>query len=336
MKFLDEAKIFVKSGNGGGGCVSFRREANVPHGGPDGGNGGRGGSVYIRAIGNLNTLIDYRFKQHFKAKTGGHGMGRQRDGASADDLWLDVPVGTQILAEDGVTLVADLSEAGQELCVAEGGKGGIGNMHFKSSVNQAPRKATPGTPSEEQWLWLKLKLFCDVGLVGMPNAGKSTLLSVVSRAKPKIADYPFTTLTPQLGVVYIDEQEFVMADIPGLIEGAHEGTGLGVRFLKHIERCGVMLHIIDATSDDYIENYHIIRGELEAYSSLLADKTEIVALNKCDALDEATIKEKQIALQEACGKKVYTMSTIARIGTDDIMRDLLGHIKKNEELTEPQ
>ena len=323
MKFLDEAKIFVKSGNGGAGCVSFRREANVPHGGPDGGNGGRGGSVYVRAVGNLNTLIDYRYKQHFKAKVGMHGMGRQRDGAKADDIWLDVPVGTQILSEDGTDMIADLSVAGQEIMLCEGGKGGIGNMHFKSSVNQAPRKATPGTAGEEKWVWFKLKLFCDIGLVGLPNAGKSTLLSVLSRAKPKIADYPFTTLTPQLGVVYVDEKEFVMADIPGLIEGAHEGTGLGTKFLKHIERCGALLHMIDATDENYIEHYHMIRNELESYSDILAAKREVIALNKCDVLSEEEINDKRQALEEATGVSVYCISAVARTGTTKLVRELL-------------
>ena len=327
MKFLDEAKIFVKSGNGGAGCVSFRREANVPHGGPDGGNGGRGGHVSVRAVGNLNTLIDYRYKQHFKAKTGGHGMGRQRDGAKADDIMLDVPVGTQILAEDGETLLADLSQDGQIICIAEGGKGGIGNMHFKSSTNQAPRKATPGTPGEEQWIWLKLKLFCDIGLVGLPNAGKSTFLSVVSRARPKIADYPFTTLSPQLGVVYVDEQEFVMADIPGLIEGAHTGTGLGVKFLKHIERCGAMLHLIDATAEDVVTPYRTIRTELESYSEILSTKSEIVALNKCDALGDDEIKEKQQALEAVTGERVYCISGVTRNNVTELLRDLMQYKK---------
>jgi GTPase len=323
MKFLDEAKIFIKSGNGGAGCVSFRREANVPFGGPDGGNGGRGGHIYVRAVGNLNTLIDYRYQQHFKAKVGMHGMGRQRDGSKADDIWLDVPVGTQVLNEDATEIIADLSVAGQEIMLLEGGNGGIGNMHFKTSVNQAPRKATPGTEGSEMWIWLKLKLFCDIGLVGLPNAGKSTLLSVVSRAKPKIADYPFTTLTPQLGVVYVDGKEFVMADIPGLIEGAHEGTGLGTKFLKHIERCGALLHMVDATNEDYIAHYHMIRNELESYSEILSGKHEVLALNKCDVLGEAELEEKRSALQKETGKQVFVISGVARTGITELTRELL-------------
>ena len=334
MQFIDEARIFIKSGNGGAGCVSFRREANIPFGGPDGGNGGRGGHVIIRATGNLNTLVDYRYQQHFKAKTGMHGMGKQRDGIRGEDVVMLVPVGTQIFEEDSFTLIADLSHDGQELILAEGGRGGVGNMHFKSSVNQAPRKATPGEAGVEKWIWFKLKLFCDIGLVGMPNAGKSTLLSVVSRAKPKIADYPFTTLAPQLGVVYVDEAEFVMADIPGLIEGAHEGVGLGIRFLKHIERCGAVLHLIDATHDDVADVYTTIRHELEAYSDVLAAKHELVALNKCDALDEAAIAEKQAALRAVCGSEVYAISAIAGQGVDALKRVMMKHIRSLAEAEE--
>jgi GTP-binding protein len=338
MQFIDEARIFIKSGNGGAGCVSFRREANIPFGGPDGGNGGRGGHVFVRATRNLNTLVDYRYQQHFKAKTGMHGMGKQRDGVRGEDIELLVPVSTQIFEDDGTTLIADLSQDGQVLCIAEGGKGGVGNMHFKSSVNQAPRKATSGEVGVEQWIWLKLKLFCDIGLLGLPNAGKSTLLSVVTRAKPKIADYPFTTLAPQLGVVYVDESEFVMADIPGLIEGAHEGVGLGIRFLKHIERCRALLHLIDVTQEDVVANYHTIRGELEAYSEALTEKHEIVALTKADAVDAETLKAKQEAIRAITGHTPHAISSVAGIGIDNLKRALYQHIvqTREEELEKQQ
>lgn len=338
MKFLDEAKIFIKSGNGGAGCVSFRREANIPFGGPDGGDGGRGGSVIARAVGGLNTLIDYRYQQHFKAKTGMHGMGRQRNGAGAEDIILHLPVGTQIFDEDEQTLLADLSAIDQEVVLAKGGRGGLGNLHFKSSTNRAPRQSTPGEEGAERWIWLKLKLMCDAGLLGLPNAGKSTFLAATSRARPKIADYPFTTLKPQLGVVYVDESEFVMADIPGLIEGAHEGVGLGIRFLKHVERCRVLLHLVDGTAEDVAQNYHIIRNELAAYSDALAEKTEILALNKCDALSEEEIAEKKASLEEASGKLVWAISAAAQQGITPVLRELLTVIKaekkKNEEAKE--
>lgn len=332
MKFIDEAKICIKSGNGGAGCVSFRREANIPFGGPDGGDGGRGGSVIARAVSGLNTLIDYRYQQHFKAKTGMHGMGRQRSGAGAEDIILNLPVGTQIFAEDEETLIADLSEVGQEIVLAKGGRGGLGNVHFKSSTNRAPRQSTPGEEGEEKWVWLKLKLLCDAGLLGLPNAGKSTFLAATSRAKPKIADYPFTTLKPQLGVVYVDDAEFVMADIPGLIEGAHAGVGLGIRFLKHIERCRVLLHLVDGTAEDVATHYHTIRHELAAYSDALTEKPEILALNKCDALDEATIAEKKAALEEASGKAVFTISAAAQQGITPVLRELLAVIKHAKEM----
>lgn len=336
MQFLDEAKIFIKSGNGGAGCVSFRREANIPHGGPDGGNGGRGGHVIIRVDNNLNTLIDYRYKQHFKAKTGMHGMGKQRNGSKGEDVILNVPPGTQIYDDDQLTLLADMRETGQELILAEGGRGGIGNMHFKTSTNQAPRNATPGEQGVEQWVWLKLKLFCDVGLIGMPNAGKSTLLAALSRAKPKIADYPFTTLNPQLGVVYLHEQSFVMADIPGLIEGAHEGHGLGLRFLKHVERCRVLLHVIDATLEDPVEAYRMIRSELAAYSEELAARPERIALNKCDALDEMEVADIREALAEASGADVFPISGVARTGletlTGQLYRDVTAQSETQEDI----
>lgn len=330
MKFLDEAKIFIKSGNGGAGCVSFRREANLPFGGPDGGNGGRGGHIIVRAENGLNTLIDYRFQQHFKAKTGMHGMGSQRDGAKGGDILLKVPVGTEIIDDETEEVLADLTEDGQQLILARGGNGGLGNVHFKTSTNQAPRQNTPGEPGEERWVWLKLKLFCDVGLLGKPNAGKSTFLAATSRARPKIADYPFTTLHPQLGVVYVDEQEFVLADIPGLIEGASDGVGLGIRFLKHVERCRILLHLIDGTEEDVVENYHIIREELEAYSDILADKPEIIALNKIDALSEEEIAEKVAALEEASGQKVMAISAAAKMNITPLLRDLLKVVKKSK------
>lgn len=326
MQFIDEAKIFVRSGNGGGGCVSFRREANVPKGGPDGGDGGRGGSVTFRAISGLNTLIDFRYQQHFKASTGQHGMGRNRHGKAAEDITIDVPIGTQILDEDGETLLIDMQKEGQTYLAAKGGDGGKGNTNFKSSVNQAPRKATPGFPGEERWVWLKLKLISDAGLLGLPNAGKSTFLAATSRAKPKIADYPFTTLKPQLGVVHVDEREFVLADIPGLIEGAHEGVGLGTRFLKHVERCGVLLHLIDGTQEDVVAAYHTIRGEVEAYSELLIDKHEIIALNKIDAITQDEAKEKQKALKKASGKQVFLISAAAQIGITEVLRALLKEV----------
>jgi GTP-binding protein len=329
MQFLDEAKIFVRSGNGGAGCVSFRREANIPFGGPDGGNGGRGGHVIVRSTSNLNTLIDYRYKQHFKAKTGMHGMGKQRDGVKGEDITLIVPVGTQIYDEDGFTIIADFTESDQEFMLAKGGGGGLGNVNFKSSTNQAPRKATQGELGEEKWVWFRLKLLCDVGLVGMPNAGKSTLLAATTRAKPKIADYPFTTLKPQLGMVYVDGAEFLMADIPGLIEGAHQGVGLGVRFLKHIERCGAILHMIDGTQEDVVASYQMIRAELAEYSDVLAEKAEIIALNKCDAISENDAQIKLDALKQASGGEVRLISAVTGEGIEQLKRELFQMVKLN-------
>lgn len=326
MQFLDEVKIFVQSGNGGGGCVGFRREKNIPFGGPDGGNGGRGGDVLVECVSGLNTLIDYRYKQHFKAQNGEPGKGRNRHGESRDTMVIKVPVGTQVIAEDGETLVVDMLEEGQTFLLAKGGDGGLGNAHYKTSVNRAPRKALPGWPGEEMWLWLRLKLISDAGLVGLPNAGKSTFLSKVSAAKPKIADYPFTTLKPQLGVVYVDETEFVMADIPGLIEGAHEGLGLGDKFLKHIERCGVILHLVDGTQDDVADAYRTIRYELSEYSELLEEKREILALNKCDAMQPAEIKKKQQALKKASGKEVMLLSGVTGDGLKEVLRALKAEI----------
>src|SRR4030081_705083 len=291
MKFLDQAKVFIRSGDGGAGCVSFRREKCIELGGPAGGDGGRGGDVVVECVDGLNTLIDYRYQQHFKAKTGGHGMGQNRAGASTPDVVLKVPVGTQVFDQDNETLLADFTRVGDRTVLAKGGNGGFGNTHFKSSTNRTPRRANPGQPGEERTIWLRLKLIADAGLVGLPNAGKSTFLASVSAAKPKIADYPFTTLHPQLGVVAVDEREFVLADIPGLIEGAHEGAGLGDRFLGHVERCRVLLHLIDGTLEDCGEAYKTVRAELEAYDHGLRDKPEIVALNKSDAVDPDELKK---------------------------------------------
>lgn len=327
MQFLDEAKIYVKSGAGGNGCVSFRREANIPKGGPDGGDGGRGGSVIARCVDGLNTLIDFRYQQHFKAKRGMDGAGRCRSGKSSPDLYIDLPKGTQIFDESGELLLCDLLEVDQTYDLCKGGKGGLGNTHFKSSINQAPRKAIAGEAGQDMWVWLRLKLLSDAGLVGLPNAGKSTFLSRVSRARPKIADYPFTTLKPQLGVVYVDEKEFVLADIPGLIEGAHEGVGLGIQFLRHIERCGIMLHLIDATADDVVQSYQTVRHELEQYSDILASKREMVILNKIDSLDADQVKEKQEELKAAGIKKSYLISAVTGNGVEAVLREALKHIE---------
>ena len=292
MKFLDQAKVYIRSGDGGGGAVSFLREKFVEFGGPNGGNGGRGGDVVLECVDGLNTLIDYRYQQHFKAKTGTHGMGKQRTGADGEDTVLRVPVGTQVFEDDNETLIADMTEVGQRVVLLSGGNGGFGNAHFKTSANQAPRHANPGQTGVEKWVWLRLKLIADAGLVGLPNAGKSTFLAAVSAAKPKIAAYPFTTLHPNLGVVSIGERDFVLADIPGLIEGASEGAGIGDRFLGHIERCGVLVHLIDGTQDDVKQAYKTIRSELAAYDERLAEKPELVVLNKIDAIEPDDLKEK--------------------------------------------
>jgi len=331
MKFLDVAKIYIRSGDGGNGCVSFRREKFIPDGGPDGGNGGRGGDVVVECIGGLNTLIDFRYQQHFKAKKGQHGMGSNCTGASSDELVIKLPLGTQILAEDKETVVADLTKIGQRVILAFGGKGGVGNQAFKSSTNQAPRQFKPGEEGTEMWLWLCLKLMSEAGLLGLPNAGKSTFLAAVSRAKPKIADYPFTTLTPQLGVVYVDGKEFVLADIPGLIEGAHEGVGLGIKFLGHVERAGILLHLIDGTSDDVVASYKTIRTELKAYSKELAAKQEIIALNKCDALTPEEIKEKSALLKKASKKKIHAISAVSGEGVDKVLREMMKVIEEKRE-----
>ena len=326
MKFLDQAKIYIRSGDGGGGSVSFRREKFIEFGGPDGGDGGRGGDVVAECVDGLNTLIDYRYQQHFKAQTGVHGMGRNRAGGRGSDVVLKVPVGTQIFDEDNETLITDLTEVGQRYVIAKGGNGGFGNAHFTTSTNRSPRRANPGQTGIERTIWLRLKLIADSGLVGLPNAGKSTFLASVSAARPKIADYPFTTLKPQLGVVYVDDSEFVIADLPGLIAGAHEGIGLGDRFLKHVERSGVLLHLIDVTQDDIIDAYDTIRTELVEYG--LEDKIEVIALNKCDALSEEEIKKKQALLKKHTKKKIYAISAAAKQGILPILRELRQHIEE--------
>jgi GTPase len=326
MKFLDLAKVYIRSGSGGGGCVSFRREKFVEHGGPDGGDGGRGGDVWAVAVDGLNTLIDFRYQQHFFAKNGIPGMGRQRTGADGDDIVLRMPAGTEILDEDEETVIADLTEVGQRVLLAQGGNGGWGNLRFKTATNQAPRRANPGQEGVERTIWLRLKLIADVGLLGLPNAGKSTFLAATSNARPKIADYPFTTLHPNLGVVGVDNAEFVIADIPGLIEGAHEGRGLGDMFLGHVERCAVLLHLVDGTAEDVAADYDVIIGELEAYGGELAEKPRITALNKIDALSDDEIAEKAAALREASGGEVMLISGVARTGVTEALRALRARI----------
>ena len=332
MKFLDEAKIYIKAGDGGAGAVSFRREKFIEMGGPDGGDGGHGGDVWVEAARDLNTLIDYRYQQHFKVRTAGHGMGRLRAGASSEDIVLKVPVGTQVYDEDRETLLADLTEAGQRARIAKGGNGGFGNHYFKSSTNRSPRHANPGQEGEERWIWLRLKLIADAGIIGLPNAGKSTLLSVVSAARPKIADYPFTTLHPQLGVVRSDGNSFVLADIPGLIEGASEGAGLGTRFLGHIERCSVLLHLIDVTSDDPAADYKTVREELKAYSKELAKKPEVIVFNKTDAIDAKTLEKKLKAFKTKTKKTPLTISAAGQRGIDEAMRALMTVIAKAKQI----
>jgi GTPase len=326
MKFLDLARVYIRSGGGGAGCVSFRREKFVEFGGPDGGDGGNGGSVWAVAVEGLNTLIDYRYQQHFFAKSGQPGMGAQRTGKSGDDIIMKVPLGTEILDEDEETVLADLINPGDRVELAHGGNGGWGNLRFKSSTNRAPARANPGQEGVERTIWLRLKLIADAGLVGLPNAGKSTFLAAVSNARPKIADYPFTTLVPNLGVVGIDGAEFVMADIPGLIEGAHEGRGLGIQFLAHVERCKVLLHLVDGTSSTITKDYKTIVTELEAYSDILGDKPRIVALNKCDALDKATITTRRKALEKASGGPVHVISGVSGQGLQDTLRELRAKI----------
>jgi len=335
MKFLDEAKIFIRSGDGGNGCVAFRREKFIEFGGPSGGDGGRGGDVIAQAVDGLNTLIDYRYQQHFKAKSGRNGMGKDRHGASADDVVLKVPAGTQIYEEDGETLLADLTTVGQNAALARGGNGGFGNAHFKSSTNRAPRHANPGQPGQERIIRLRLKLIADAGIVGLPNAGKSTFLAAVSAAKPKIADYPFTTLNPQLGVVRVDGREFVLADIPGLIEGAHLGAGLGDRFLGHVERCRVLLHVVDGTGEHAGTAYKIVRAELEAYNHGLRDKPEIVALNKADALSADEIKRQLARLKRAAKTSPLLVSAATGEGVPEVLRALMAIIDEARETAAP-
>ena len=331
MKFLDEAKVYIASGAGGNGCVAFRREKFIEFGGPSGGDGGKGGDVIVEAVNGLNTLIDYRYQQHFKAQRGGNGMGKDMHGANGKDVVLKVPVGTQVYEEDGETLLADLTHVGERVTIAKGGNGGFGNAYFKSSTNRAPRKANPGQPGEERTIRLRLKLIADAGLIGLPNAGKSTFLATVSAAKPKIADYPFTTLHPQLGVVRIDNQEFVLADLPGLIEGAHEGVGLGDRFLGHTERCRVLLHLIDGTSEDAGAAYRTVRAELEAYGEGLTDKPEVVALSKADALTPEAIKTQVAKLKKAAKKTPLVLSSASGQGVPEVLRALLRFIDQARE-----
>lgn len=335
MKFLDLAKVTIRSGAGGNGCVSFRREAHVEYGGPDGGNGGKGGSVWVETVDGLNTLIDFRYQQHFFAQNGKSGMGKARSGKDGEDIVLRVPVGTEVLDSDEETLVADLTALGQKILLAEGGNGGFGNLHFKSSTNQAPRRANSGQPEVERELWLRLKLIADVGLLGLPNAGKSTFLAATSNARPKIADYPFTTLHPNLGVVGVDGAEFVVADIPGLIAGAHEGKGIGDRFLGHVERCAVLLHLVDGTSQDVAKDYATIINELNEYGGVLADKPRLTVLNKIDALDAEERAEKRAALEAASGDTVMEISGVSREGVTEVLRALRHQIAADKKAAEP-
>jgi len=335
MKFLDLAKVTIRSGAGGNGCISFRREKYIEYGGPDGGNGGRGGSVWAEAVDGLNTLIDFRYQQHFFARNGQGGAGRNKTGKDGEDIVLRLPVGTEILDEDQETVLADLDTLGQRELLAQGGNGGFGNLYFKTSTNQAPRRANPGQPAIEREIWLRLKLIADVGLLGLPNAGKSTFLAATSNARPKIADYPFTTLHPNLGVVAVDGREFVVADIPGLIEGAHQGKGIGDRFLGHVERCSVLLHLVDGTADDVAADYRTIIGELEAYGGHLADKPRVTVLNKVDALDEDEQAERLSALQAASGGPVMTMSGVSRAGVTEVLRRLRSNIVERQKAEEP-
>ncbi|AFO87541.1 GTPase ObgE [Phaeobacter inhibens] len=336
MKFLDLAKVYIRSGAGGNGCVSFRREKFMEYGGPDGGDGGRGGSVWVEVTEGLNTLIDFRYQQHFFAKNGQSGMGRQRTGKDGDDIILRVPVGTEIMDEDQETVLADLTEVGERFLLAKGGNGGFGNLHFKSATNQAPRRANSGQDAIERTIWLRLKLIADVGLLGLPNAGKSTFLSATSNARPKIADYPFTTLHPNLGVVGIDGVEFVVADIPGLIAGAHEGRGIGDRFLGHVERCAVLLHLVDGTSETVAEDYQTIINELEAYGGELAEKPRITALNKIDSLDDEERAEAKAALEAAVGGPVFMMSGVSREGLNEVLRSMRTQIDEDRLRQQPQ
>lgn len=335
MRFLDEAKVYLKSGDGGPGAIGFRREKYVPFGGPDGGDGGRGGDVFAECVADLNTLIDFRYRQHFKAERGGHGAGARRTGRDGAGTVLSVPPGTQILDEDRRLLLADLTRPGERVLLCRGGAGGRGNARFKSSTNRAPRSAEPGRAGEERWIWLRLKLIAEIGLVGLPNAGKSTLLAAVSRARPRIADYPFTTLAPQLGVVGADDDSFTMADIPGLIEGAHRGAGLGDRFLGHVERCSGLLHLVDATGEDPVAAWQTVRGELEAYGGGLAGKPEFLALNKCDAVDGSTAAGLAATLERQSGREVFRVSGAAGTGIGALMRHLSAAAKAGRAAADP-
>jgi len=334
MKFLDQAKVYVKAGDGGNGCVAFRREKNVEFGGPDGGDGGRGGNVIIKAVDNLNTLIDFRYSQHFKAERGKDGQGKNKTGRNGNDLTIVVPVGTEVLSDDMQTLLADLADLDQSIIFVRGGNGGFGNTHFKSSTNRTPRNANPGYPGEEVWVWLRLKLIADIGLVGLPNAGKSTFLGAATRARPKIGEYPFTTLHPNLGVTYVDGQEFVVADIPGLIAGAHRGAGLGDRFLGHVERCSVLLHLIDGTLEDIEGAYKIVRRELQSYGAGLATKLELVALNKCDALNSDLRRQKCEVLEKVTSGPVYLLSGASGEGLDTITNALASSFQDANKMNE--
>lgn len=336
MKFLDLAKVYIRSGSGGSGCVSFRREKYIEYGGPDGGDGGRGGDVVVEVVEGLNTLIDFRYQQHFFAGNGVPGMGKQRTGADGEDIVLRVPVGTEILDEDEETVIADMTEVGQRVVIAKGGNGGFGNLHFTSATNRAPRRANPGLAGVERTIWLRLKLIADVGLLGLPNAGKSTFLAATSNARPKIADYPFTTLHPNLGVVGVDGAEFVVADIPGLIEGASEGRGLGDLFLGHVERCAVLLHLVDGTAEDVVADWQTIITEIENYGDILGDKPRVTVLNKIDALDDEERAEKLAALEEAVGGPVMLMSGVAQQGTTDVLRALRKEISEDRIRQKPQ
>ncbi len=332
MKFLDQAKIYIRSGTGGGGCISFRREKYIAFGGPNGGDGGAGGNVWVEAASDLNTLIDYRYRQHFKAETGTHGMGRDRTGKAGEDVTLKVPVGTQIFDADDDTLLVDMTEEGQRVMLAQGGNGGWGNARFKTPTNQAPRRANPGEDGEERWLWLRLKLIADAGLVGLPNAGKSTFLSAVTAANPKTAAYPFTTLRPHLGVVDLGPtSRFIMADIPGLIEGASDGAGLGHKFLGHVERCSALLHLVDGTQDDPVAAYKTIRAELAAYDDDLADKEEILVLTKIDAMNDEQIEDVSKALKKASGVAPRAISAVSGKGTTALLTDVFKMVDARRE-----
>ena len=336
MKFLDEAKIYVKAGDGGAGCMSFRREKYVDKGGPNGGDGGRGGDIIFETSDSLNTLIDYRYAQHFKGGKGGHGMGSDRTGATGRSVVLRVPAGTQVLDDDKETVLLDLTEPGQRVVFLRGGDGGFGNAHFKSATNRAPRQTTPGWPGEERWLWLRLKLIADAGIVGLPNAGKSTFLAATSAAKPKIADYPFTTLAPNLGVISTGDDEFVMADIPGLIEGAHEGKGLGDRFLGHVERTKVLLHLVDGTGEDPLADFKTVRKEMKEYGGGLDKKPYIVGLNKIDAMDPADVKKLVSDLKRSSKATVMPLSAATKTGTRDVVSALHEIILEAKKAPQPK